>query len=96
MSYCQTLRVTRRKARKDYYCDCSDMVREDFIETNLPYSFSEKRALVNARKDEFKIKKGTYYNEYAIKCENSVNTWRARLDMDEIYTKRKIWENFDY
>jgi lysine/ornithine N-monooxygenase len=74
------LRTSIRKARKDYNCDgCNKILKEFSMPGFADYyglSFSDKRKLVTARKENYKILKETKYLEevglydgfYHIRC----------------------------
>lgn len=84
-------RVTEPKARKDYCCDAAEWVLNSGVIEAL--TFSEKRTIVKARRDKWRIKKGTRY----VKCQGKFNgeftVFKARFDLAIICEAYKLYED---
>lgn len=58
------LKETRPKARKDHHCMASELINDGSNLRGYRFTFSEWRAIIKARDNGWKIKKGeTYINQ---------------------------------
>lgn len=85
------------RARKDYYCDACHFLlggENDLrkLFNDYSFTFAEKRALVNARENRFKIKKGDLYVKQCVSLDNSLFTFRAILEIHQINIKYDTYE----
>lgn len=87
----QSINQSNPIARKDYYCDCCQLIRD-----SLPYikfAFADLRKIVRARQDGWMIKKGNKY-EYQFNTDGGdAWTFRGRLDMYELCNKYDLFDD---
>ena len=82
---------TMRKAIKIHQDDCYEWIENgDF--TGL-LSFSERRAIINARNRNWKILPGMVYCNQTVKYEGKLHTFRSMPDLIEICRRAKVWDN---
>jgi hypothetical protein len=74
-----------KSARKEYRCDASDFLRDglDNIDPGI-LTFAERRAIVRARQDYWKIKKGQPYTYQFSKYDGDPFVFRARTEIHEL------------
>lgn len=73
----EVLRITYQKARKDYHCNACYWLCEGLDDIFWNLSYREKRAIVRARRNGWKIKKGETYVRATIKDDGRLHTYRA-------------------
>lgn len=85
----ETLSETNPKARKDHYCmACEWLLNEGEW---YRFSFAEKRKIVKAKRNQWKIKKGeTYINQRNI-FDGSIYTYKAITAIHDICIKHDIF-----
>lgn len=89
---CDTVIQTKYpKARKDHTCDACYWLCQglEFVSHNL--SFREKRAIVRARRNGWKIKKGETYVRATVKQDGELATFRAIPEIDQICTETGLY-----
>lgn len=85
--------TTYPKARKDYRCMASEWITNgDLAETVYHCSYAEKRAIVRAKRNGWKIKKGERYLRQCIVWEGRLETFRAIPAMHEICLKQDLYQ----
>lgn len=79
-------------ARKEHDCMACDFVFSHGID-GYGHSFAEKRALVKARKNAFKIKKGKKYIKQNNVLDGEFYTFKAIPEMHDICLKYGLYEH---
>ena len=79
-------------ARKEYQCNASLFVEPCLFDLIGDLSFSEKRAVVQARRDGWKILKGQRYIRQTIKFEGEISTVHSRVDMHRICLNHDLYQ----
>lgn len=82
----QTVSSSSPVARKDYRCMACDWIREGVTDYSF-MTFAERRLIVLARRDEWKIKKGQRYTRAYCIYEGSGYTWKARPEIEALCHK---------
>ncbi len=92
MSYCRGISSMIVRAKKNHICNACECIRwnlKDLADINL--TFAEKRAVIQAKWDGWRILKGQMYlrqfNEFA----GDVYTFKARLAIDSICRKYDLY-----
>lgn len=87
---CYVITETYPKARKAHICEaCIELFNSGLSGTDLNLTFAEKRALVKARRDNWKIKKGQRYYRQFNGDGGYVWSWKARIDIFKILEARE-------
>jgi hypothetical protein len=84
--------INVKTARKDYPCDSSFYIKEmlsDFPKGKL--TFAEKRLIVEAKRDGWKILKGQPYEKQRNKFDGIINTFRSRPGLSKICNKYEFF-----
>ena len=84
--------TTYPKARKNYECMASDWIQNCLSEVIEDCDFSEKRELVKARRNKWKIVKGERYLRQTMIFEGEMTTFRAIPAMHDICVKCDIYQ----
>jgi len=94
MSYQRTISVNYPVARKNYGCGACDWITEQ-LDDLVPYlSFTEKRAVVIARMNGWRIMKGEkHIRATIVGCEGELYTWRGIIDIDKLCKNHNVYEN---
>lgn len=81
-----------KKARKEYHCDASLFIR-DYLNNciDLPFSFAEKRAIILAKRNGWKILKGQPYTKQFNSVDGETYKFRAIPSMHQICLKYKMY-----
>jgi hypothetical protein len=79
------------KARKDHWCMSCDFLREEFEETFNRLTFSEKKAIVRAKRDNWQIKKGQVYERQFCTDGHDVWTFKARIEISAICNRLDLY-----
>lgn len=82
--------TTTPTARKDYPCEASQLII-NVCDWSM-FTFAEKRMLVKARRDGWKIKKGQQYVKCSGKWEGEWTEFRARPEMNDLCQKYNIYQ----
>ena len=85
-------------ARKDYPCEASEWLVEDcyYLDDIGSLTFSEKKVLVKARRNNWKVKKGDKYIRFTQRsCEGQIFDSKVIPEIHAICLKYDIYEN-DY
>lgn len=85
------LRELNPKARKNYPCQASEWIFNMFEPED--FTFSEKRDLVRARRNGFKIHKGEDYTYQSLVDAGEFSTFRAITALHEMCIKYDIYED---
>jgi DNA-binding transcriptional MerR regulator len=80
----ETIRITKRIARKEHYCNACLWLFADRCFRNGGFSFSEYREIVKAYRDGGKILPGEQYEEAVVKYEGEVSTIRQKPAINTI------------
>ena len=80
-------------ARKDYRCEASEIFLESGLESG-DLDQKDCQSLNQAHSDRWMIRKGQPYRKAIMVDAGIFTTYRARLDMDAICTKHKLFEDF--
>tara|TARA_R110000744_G_scaffold306152_7_gene414482 strand:+ start:688 stop:966 length:279 start_codon:yes stop_codon:yes gene_type:complete len=81
------LKQTEPVARIPHDCMASDFIRESGNLRGLPFTFSEWRAVLNARDNNWKIVKGQTYIRQNVAFEGTVYTFKAIPEIHAICIK---------
>jgi len=85
------LRDSNPKASKSYNCDASDWILNDGRGWS-EYTWSERKALVLARKNKWRIQKGDKYLYQVNVCYGDFNIFRAIPDLHDICVKYDMYQ----
>lgn len=84
MSYAQCLSSrTVKAARKDYDCDACNFIR-DALGNGCRFTFSEMRAIVKAKHNNWKILKGESYINSAMLNDGDFYVFRSIPEIEQI------------
>lgn len=72
------------KARKEHRCMACDFLRDDLPNTVSYLNFSEKRDVVKARRNNWKIQKGEVYTKQFLKDGGDVYGFKAITAIHDI------------
>jgi len=86
----ETLRTSKPKARKNYDCMACEWIREGEIRSG--YTFSEYRAIIRARNNNWEIQKGDVYSQATCRQDGEFYTWRAIPEIEAICFKYDIMQ----
>jgi len=85
--------TTYPKARKVYHCQASDWILYgDFWETLRCCNWDEKRDIVRAKRNNYRIQPGQQYLRQAIVFEGRMETFRAIPAMHDICIKYDLYQ----
>lgn len=84
------LREGIRKARKNHYCNGSETI-QSYVHEGI-FTISELRTIVKARREEYKILKGTNYYYQVNTYMGEIHTWKCRTDMYDLIDKYNLWD----
>lgn len=83
---------SKQVARKEYDCDASIFITECLLPYDTsPLTFTEKRQVVIARRNNYKIQKGQVYIRQFNNQEGQVFTFRAIPEMHAICVRLKLY-----
>ena len=85
------LRVTNPVARKDYPCMASEWICNG--SELLDFTFSERKLIVKAYRNNWKIKKGERYTYQSMVCCGEFYVFKAITDLHFICIKYDIYED---
>lgn len=83
-----------KKARKDYHCDSSDIIKDIISDKALSYhkiSFTDLRSIIEMRQKGWQIKKGESYIKHVDKIDGDIYTFRSNPLMNEICSKYNLY-----
>lgn len=89
-------RQTEPKARREYSCDCYEQIIQEWVSNGCwldkgrKVSFGDLRKLIIAKREGFKILKGTTYINQRNLYDGQFYTWRSRKDLFEIACKYNL------
>ena len=81
----------RPKARKEHNCDACDLILNDLASLVDELTFSEKREIVKARRNNWKIQKGEIYVRQSNKMDGEFYTFKAILPIHEICLDHEVY-----
>ena len=82
------------KARKTYHCMASDwIVNGDLYETFRCCTWEEKKEIIRARRNNWRIQAGTKYLRQTMIWEGKMGTFRAIPAMHDICVKYDLYED---
>lgn len=85
----ETLRSEEPIARKEYWCDASEYVRESLSQTEFTYA--EYREIVKAKRQGWKIKAGQKYVKQVQSDGGEIITYRAIPAMNDLCYKYDLF-----
>ena len=85
--------VTTPKARKDYHCQAADWVEEMRGWDEEQFTAEELPIIRQAKKEKYRILKGTKYIKVTGKYDGEFSVFRARKDLDAICKKYDLYED---
>lgn len=86
------LSSTIRTARKEYKCDACRAAIEPGLKHFLGIlTFSERKLIALARRDNWRIKAGNKYVDYRGVCDSSAYTLRMRPEIQNLVSKYNWW-----
>lgn len=92
MSY--LLKQTEPIARKEYWCMASEFITESGNIRGSIFTFSEWRAIINARENNYKIVKGQKYINQSVAYEGTVYTFKAIPEIHAICLKYNYYPQY--
>lgn len=87
----ELIRNTNQKARKNYSCDCCDHLNQDLNYYLDEMTFTEKKAVVRARKNNWRIMKGHTYTKQVGKFDGVLYTHRAIPEIADICDRLDVY-----
>lgn len=85
---------TKQKARKNYHCDSSGYLLDLYSQgIDTKFTFTEMRAMVEARQSNCTIFKGETYIRQFNGDGGDTCVWRAKPEIHEICIKYKLYED---
>lgn len=91
---CQTLSISRPTARKEHECHACLCLQEVWREVWPELTFSEKKAMITARKNGKKILVGqTYIRAGVVTCDG-IQTYKAIIEIDNICQRLKLFDDY--
>lgn len=88
----ELIRQTEPTARKEHRCDACEFLLQDLCSTVGELTFSEKRDVVKARRNSWKIKKGQKYINQVCKYDD-IYTVKAIPEIHAICLKYGLYEH---
>ena len=88
----ETLRSKEPIARKEYWCDASEYVRESLSQTEFTYA--EYREIVKAKRQGWKIKAGQKYVKQVQADGGEIITYRAIPAMNDLCNKYDLFPDW--
>jgi len=85
--------ITHPKARKDYPCDAWEWLSDCDYKEFTTLTFSERKSIVKAKKNGFKIKRGDIYILCKGKFDGEFAVSRAIPELDAICKKYDIYQD---
>jgi hypothetical protein len=89
-----TIHESTPVARKDYRCNACDAVRDMISGRGNPFTFKEWRAIVKAKQNGWRIKKGEKYLRQFNADGGDTWTYRGIPAISDICTKYKLFEDY--
>lgn len=86
--------VKVKKARKDYPCDACNRLRENLEDFVEDMTFAEKRAMVLARQNGWKIKAGEPYVKIPQVDGGEFAVYRAIPAINSICDRLQVWDDW--
>jgi hypothetical protein len=87
------LKQTEPVAKKHHWCMASDFIRESGNLRDYTFTFSEWRAVINARDNDWKIVPGQKYIRQSVAYEGTVYTFKAIPEIHAICLKYDYYPN---
>ena len=87
----ELLSETTQRARKEYGCDASEFLYANCLSDLDGITFTEKKAIANARRNNWKIKPGEEYFKQISKYDGEFCMFRAIPAIDEICRKYDLY-----
>jgi len=82
-----------RLAAKDYQCNACEWMNESLCDVIDEMSFSEKRSIVNAKRNKMMVTKGRKYVYQTGIYDGSFYTFRAIPEIHDICIKYSLYEH---
>jgi len=90
----RTISESEPVARKNYGCDACVWLTERLYDSSLNLTFAERRAVIKARQNGWRIMKGEKHLQATIiGCENEIISWRAIPEIHAICVEYDIYED---
>lgn len=90
----EVIRETTPKAGKEYDCEaCLWIINSSSISDDYPFTFGEKRLLVRARRERWRIQSGQVYLRQVNKFDGDLLTFRARPEIHALCLKYHVYED---
>lgn len=89
------IRTTYPKARKDYPCESCEWLINDhnYLDEIGPLTFTEKKALARARRNNWQIKKGDKYMRITqTGCEGQIYDSKVIPEIHKICVKHDVYD----
>lgn len=88
----EIIKQTKPKARKNHYCMASEWLNQCGNLRGLTFTFSEWRAIIKARDNNWEIQKGDIYiNQRNVDC-GDIFTFKAIPEIHEICIKYDYYD----
>ena len=78
------------KANKTHRCDGCDFYLDGYSWSD--FTFSQKKELLKAARDKWKILKGQQYRRASVSDGSSIWTFKVRIDVDAFLDKHGIYQ----
>ena len=91
MSYDALLKEEYHTARKEYSCNACNFIEIQDIRNYLKLTISEWRAIITARNNGWKIKKGERYLYQVAVCDGDFCVLRSIPDIHDICIKHDLY-----
>lgn len=86
--------TTLQVAQKNYTCDGCDWINENLCDFIDELTFTEKRELVRARKNKYKIIKGQTYVKTTGMWEGEFSVYRSIPEIDKICEQHGVFDTY--
>ncbi len=82
------------RARKGYFCMAAEqLLNGDFKEVFRCCTYAEKKSIVRAKRNQWRIQPGQRYIRQAVVWEGQLGTFRAIPEIHGICTKYNLYED---
>ena len=88
----EVIREEKPVACKDYICDSCMILIESLPYMSDSLTFNEKRAIVKARRNKWKIKKGQVYSKQVNKMDGEIYNFKSIPEIHEICLKHDLYQ----
>ncbi|BCE02961.1 hypothetical protein [Marinicellulosiphila megalodicopiae] len=87
----ETIKIRKLIAQQEHDCNAAQWILESRLYQFKKMSDEDLQIIEQAKAENFKIKKGAWYKNIAAENEDEFLVFRARLDLDAICHKYKLY-----